>query len=378
MPSIGQILDLLEAISRRDWSDIANVGKAIAESERKKKHYEAANRILDAVEIATSHGELDQIGTLSAPTSQIVSQIPSFIDEVSLGGMPEPVINQNLRRELKEILNEWAMESKLRHEGLSPRHTLLLYGPPGCGKTLLAKYIAQSLKRRMFVVRFDTLISSFLGETGGNIRKVFEFLSSNRCVLLLDELDAIAKLRDDKNELGELKRVVISLLQNIDTANTQSLLIAATNHPHMLDPALWRRFQTSWELQVPTNEERLKIFDNTFGKSIPEQVKRVFVENTREMTGSDLSELALAAKRKLLVTDQISEPEGILLVLLEKVKQRTHIPYENDGINDRLISLALALKKVKPNYSFNNLAQITGISHSTLHSRSTVQREKCA
>lgn len=144
----------------------------------------------------------------------------------------------------------------LIEKGLNINMSLLLYGPPGCGKTSMAKYIAKELDMPLVVARFDSLISSLLGSTAKNIRKLFDYAKSKPCILFLDEFDAIAKARDDHHETGELKRVINSLLQNIDEfSEAGGVLIAATNHEQLLDSAIWRRFEKIINLTVPNYEE---------------------------------------------------------------------------------------------------------------------------
>ncbi|MFX5839347.1 ATP-binding protein, partial [Acinetobacter baumannii] len=120
--------------------------------------------------------------------------------------------------------------------------SFLMYGPPGTGKTRLARHIATELGLELYVARLDGLISSYLGSTSKNIRALFDFAARTPCVLFLDEFDAIAKVRSDDQELGELKRVVNSFLQNLDTLGKHSIILAATNHESLLDAAVWRRF----------------------------------------------------------------------------------------------------------------------------------------
>jgi SpoVK/Ycf46/Vps4 family AAA+-type ATPase len=145
-------------------------------------------------------------------------------------------------------------------------NSLLLYGPPGCGKTTVAKYVAKKTNLPLVTVRLDGMVSSLLGSTAKNIRKIFDYASKRDCILFLDEFDVIAKLRDDKNDLGELKRVVNSLLQNIDDFSGNSVLIAATNHHQLLDPAVWRRFNTVLALDVPKSNERMLFLERLLGR----------------------------------------------------------------------------------------------------------------
>ncbi len=137
--------------------------------------------------------------------------------------------------------------------------SLLLYGPPGCGKTSIARYISQQISLPMVTVKLDGLISSLLGSTAKNLRKVFEYAKERPCILFLDEFDAIAKARNDDHEVGELKRIVNSLLQNIDDFNENNILIAATNHEALLDPAVWRRFAAVIQVPKPSESELIKI-----------------------------------------------------------------------------------------------------------------------
>ena len=152
-------------------------------------------------------------------------------------------------------------QEKLMQRGIEPNLGLMLYGPPGCGKTTIAKYIAKSLGLPLIIARFDALISSLLGSTSKNIRLLFEYANSKPCILFLDEFDAIAKARDDQHEMGELKRVINSLLQNIDAFNKNSVLIAATNHEKLLDKAIWRRFGTVVEVGRPSEVEIINILN---------------------------------------------------------------------------------------------------------------------
>ena len=160
--------------------------------------------------------------------------------------------------EVESFLSYIRKQERLKDLGIPANPSLLLHGVPGTGKSQLVNYIASELELPLVVARSDALISSYLGSTSKNIRSLLEYANSEPCVLFLDEFDSIAKARDDKNEIGELKRVVVSLLQNIDSLNN-TVLVAATNHPHLLDPAVWRRFHYKMELGLPELEVRKKL-----------------------------------------------------------------------------------------------------------------------
>ncbi|CAG0947220.1 partial ATP-dependent zinc metalloprotease FtsH, partial [Anaerolineae bacterium] len=154
-----------------------------------------------------------------------------------------PLLPAEILRQLESVLSEREKEADLFKAGLAPTKSLLFTGPPGVGKTISARWIAKKLGKPLLTLDLSAVMSSYLGRTGTNVRFVLDYAKQRECVLLLDELDAIAKRRDDGSEIGELKRLVTVLLQEIDDWPPTGLLIAATNHASLLDPAVWRRFE---------------------------------------------------------------------------------------------------------------------------------------
>lgn len=163
----------------------------------------------------------------------------------------DPVWSNSVAESLDRVVAEWQEAARLRESGLAPTRSVLLSGPPGVGKTLAAHWLAMQLKVPLFTLDLATMMNSYLGKTGQNLRMVLDYAMATRSVLLLDEFDAIAKRRDDDADVGELKRLVNVLLQAVDNWSGESLLVAATNHPDLLDPAVWRRFDLALSITAP-------------------------------------------------------------------------------------------------------------------------------
>ncbi len=170
----------------------------------------------------------------------------------------EPILTPAVYSSLRQLVLERSNQCRLEEAGLAPSKSILFVGEPGVGKTLCAKWIARELRLPLLILDLSAVMSSFLGRTGNNVRNVMDYAKNEKCVLLLDELDAVAKRRDDITEVGELKRLVTVLLQEIDDWPSSGLLIAATNHASLLDPAIWRRFDMQIEFQIP-DEQMVKM-----------------------------------------------------------------------------------------------------------------------
>lgn len=166
----------------------------------------------------------------------------------------EPIFAPAVARGLQQLILERGKAEELTRAGLHPTKSALFIGPPGVGKTLAARYLARELKRPLLILDLAAVMSSYLGRTGNNLRLVLDYAKSVNCVLLLDELDAIAKRRDDGAEIGELKRLVTVLIQQIDDWPPSGLLLAASNHSNLLDAAIWRRFELTLDFPLPSGD----------------------------------------------------------------------------------------------------------------------------
>lgn len=230
-----------------------------------------------------------------------------LVEHVKLKALHEPSVH--LTQAQWDVVNEFVSVAKTYATGdggdLTGALSLLMYGPPGTGKSRLARHIAAELGLDLYVARLDGLISSYLGSTSKNIRALFDFASKTPCILFLDEFDAIAKLRGDGQELGELKRVVNSFLQNLDTLGRQSIVLAATNHENLLDPAVWRRFTYRLALQLPTPEQRSEMWADFAAPTVfSKRDLAVLADLSEGFSGSDIREACTRLKRRALTTGQ--------------------------------------------------------------------------
>jgi hypothetical protein len=241
------------------------------------------------------------------------SRFPTADVEVLRPGEVQVFLPEEVRSRVGQFLKFVRKSDQLVANGVGVSATMLMFGPPGCGKTHLARYIAAELSLPLVTARTDALISSYLGSTSKNVRALFDHAMSRPCVLFLDEFDALGKMRDDSRELGELKRVVISLLQNIDAMQGDHVLLAATNHEHLLDPAIWRRFAYRINLQLPGAEARSSILADALGSFGDDDLLKILVPVTHGLSGADCREIAEEAVRSALVNDQVTVNQAELL-----------------------------------------------------------------
>ncbi|OBZ19026.1 ATPase [Bacillus sp. FJAT-27264] len=212
-----------------------------------------------------------------------------------------PEVNQKIVEEFITILG---MRETFEEHGVPIPNKIVMYGPPGTGKTLTAFHLAKMLELPLILVRLDALIHSHLGETGSNIRKIFEYAKQSPCVLFLDEFDAIARTRESGDEVKEMARAVNTLLQCLDDFGDSSIFVAATNLEKELDRAIWRRFDTKMTYSLPDNESReqyIKLLIGEFGQE--DGLAELACQRLTGCSFADIEQIILKAKRKAIIAD---------------------------------------------------------------------------
>lgn len=242
------------------------------------------------------------------------------------------ILRDNTRNQLLRVLDEYRKSELLKVHGMRPKTKLLFCGPPGCGKSLCAEVIAAELRLPLLYTRFDAIISSYLGETSSNLRKIFDYARSGTWVILFDEFDAIGKSRSDPGEHGELKRVVNSFLQLLDGFEGNSLIVAATNHEGLLDHALWRRFDEIFGFDLPSALQirlllsmKLKNFP-TKGLDLNRAARLL-----RGLSHAEIEWVCFDAVKSAILTDNDAVTQGLLEETIGKQRDRVRVGTVSKG-----------------------------------------------
>jgi len=357
------ILELINSFKKNNPKDIDLVIKKLIETAEKRKQYRLAKKLREAYATTSESHFFPSSFNTSKPSD---TQDHKLFDIRKSKIKIENVILSDSNKEiLQEILTNYKKKEILRRHGLSNDSRLILHGPPGTGKTLLAYAIAGELEIPIYHVYLDSLISSYLGETGKNLKAIFREASSEECVLLLDEFDAIAKHRDDSQELGELKRVVTVLLQNIDELSPDTILIAATNHDHLLDPAVWRRFDYILKMDALAAPQRKTLIQMILGDN---SVNIELLSQLSEgLSGAIIKQIVNKSLKKSILNNSHGNIENTLIENFLTATASKNDKLKGSQRKNFIKAIKHLRKTDKSKYTFENLEKITGVSSSTIH-----------
>ena len=334
----------------------------IATAERLRKLLKESDHTLRPAGVSLAHPPVDNESRF--PLLERVSPAQSVDQESPL------VLSPALSNTVAEFLSVVRSTAQFDAPGIATAYNMLLYGPPGCGKSRLARHIAYELGLDLYIARLVGLISSYLGSTSKNIRAVFEFASKTPCVLFLDEFDAIAKLRGDQQEVGELKRVVNTFLQSLDALSPQTVVIAATNHEELLDRAVWRRFTYHLHLTYPGPEERAAHWEHALkGIGFMAKEREVLVDLSEGLSASDIYNIAQRLHRRRHTTGTPGTLGHALQGLITiGGTDRIGKPFITSLVGHSNSRMAEILRRrSKKLYSYAILARLFGMSKATAY-----------
>lgn len=334
MEHLPTLIKIIEGGVTANKEKTTSYAKLLAQKLEEEGNSKAADTILKVAD------GLQKRGTYKTAFTEALNPMPvdrdsrhTLADETA----PElSTVNIQLEPRIQDSVEEFISfilhSQKLIEAGVGINPSMIMYGPPGCGKTELAKWVAAKLDLPLLTARCDSLMSSLLGSTAKNIRNLFTHASNRPCILFLDEFDALAKARDDQHEVGELKRVVVSLLQNIDQLPPETVVLAATNHEKLLDPAIWRRFNYRLHIQLPSETLREKLISQFLGNYKPNYTKNI-IQASEGLSGALIKQVCQGAVRAAIINDKDSIDEYKLLAKIAVLRYESIIdsdqPIEN-------------------------------------------------
>lgn len=326
------LIELVRAGARGDQGLFRKALEALVAEERLKQHHVLADRLMAYLQTTNGNG-----ATRVVPQMRRADDVGELLCEVSprrtLGDLLLP---DSVRTGSLELIEEHRRADILRSYNLEPRNRVLLVGPPGNGKTTLAEAIASELALPLLVVRYEAVVASYLGETAVRLSRLFDQARTRHCVLFFDEFDVLGKERGDIHETGEIKRVVSSLLLQIDNLPSHVIAVTATNHPELLDRAVWRRFQLRLQLPPPTAalvSEWFRRFEARFGQPLGYS-HDILARQLAGLSFSELDQFGQDVQRQYVLTLPGAEIQRIINDRLKQWQNRSSVGIKSNAKKD--------------------------------------------
>ncbi|NIA11519.1 MAG: AAA family ATPase [Nitrospiraceae bacterium] len=326
------ILNLVRAGVQGDRAQFQKTVEALVADERAKNHGILADRLIAQLQ-QDSNGRPK---SFAPPTARPLSG-PLVAEVVPGRRTVDLILPPEVEQAIRGLLEEQQRADLLRSHNLEPRNRVLLAGPPGNGKTSLAEVIADTLNVPLLVVRYEAVIGSYLGETAQRIEQVFEHARSRQCVLFFDEFDTIGKERGDLQETGEIKRVVSSLLLQIDALPSYVVVVTASNHPELLDRAVWRRFQIRLELPMPKQgqiEEWFRRFEKRTGHTLGLS-PRSLAQSLKGLSFAEVEDFGSDVLRRIVLNQPDADAKKIARQCLNQWKKRFTLKNSDIAMEDK-------------------------------------------
>jgi len=316
MATAEQIKALIKAHLSDDRESFITTVLQMAAHEAKRGRYSVAHEIRDLIDQARMKNRT------VIPKSELENLVLYIEPKERLNTL---VADPLILRRLERIIREYWQQDKLKRYGLANRRKILLVGPPGTGKTLTAEILAGELHLPLYVILMDKLVTKFMGETAAKLRKIFDMMAEYQGVYFFDEFDAIATDRTNENDVGEMRRVLNSFLQFIEWDNSDSLIVAATNNPQMLDKAIFRRFDDILYYKLPTEKEIKQIIRNSLGTFMNKKLSfKTLIEEAKSLSQAEITKACKEAIKICILENR----KTVTTALLKNILQERRKVYE--------------------------------------------------
>jgi len=321
MATSKHLLALLRSHIDGDEDQFYSVALQVAANEAKQGHGRLAQELRQLVEAGRTTPKVyhdDKPALLAQPKGELGNIVAASYPDIRLSSM---ILDESIEESLRRILLENRQRVRLKQYGLNPRRKILFIGPPGSGKTMSASAIAGELKLPLMTVLLDGIITKFLGETASKLRVLFDAIAQSRGVYFFDEFDALGSKRSEKNDVGEIRRVLNSFLQFLEKDNGESIIIAATNHVELLDPALFRRFDDVIEYALPNEFVVQRIIEVRFATFRLEKLNwSTILKKAKGLSHAELVKACDdAAKNAVLKNRDVITQQDLLSALTERI-----------------------------------------------------------